>query len=305
MDVGGASASDMALIWQDIVKCQLCLGTMNDPRSLPCLHSYCLSCLEEWAKGSSALICPFCRSVSATQHISSLPVDFKVAKLIETLNMNSINSHPSPDRNSGNVCLDHQRSWELFCSAEGCLKPICYKCSITTHRNHPMAEIPDHFNSLLDDLSKVQLKTHETIGNLNSYSNKITKLETIGDKLKTAIDTVVTELLTKDNNEIADKLNSSFKSQTDENFFQLHDLQARAGNVREKLVKVMSDPKASENIRDMHTEVNSVTSQLSRLCSDANSRVEKDMLSDEVKFLEIRFRWLSLKSNLSELFFRN
>ena len=144
-----------------------------------------------------------------------------------------------------------------------------------------MAEIPDHFNSLLDDLSKVQLKTHETIGNLNSYSNKITKLETIGEKLKMAIDAVVNDLLNKDG-ENGDSLDGSCKSQTEENFFHLHDLQAKAGNTREKLVKVMSEAKASENIREIHNEVNSITSQLSRLCSEANARIEKDMLSDEV-----------------------
>ena len=145
-----------------------------------------------------------------------------------------------------------------------------------------MAEIPDHFNSLLDELSKVQLKTHETIGNLNSYSNKITKLETIGEKLKTAIDTVVHDLLKDGADNGLDPFDKAGKNQAEDNYFHLHDLQAKAGNTRDKLVKVMGEAKASDNIREIHNEVNNITSQLSRLCSEANARIEKDMLSDEV-----------------------
>ena len=41
--------------------CNICTKYMNDPRMLPCAHSFCLKCLETSSKSSDSSICPTCQ----------------------------------------------------------------------------------------------------------------------------------------------------------------------------------------------------------------------------------------------------
>ncbi|XP_072019603.1 E3 ubiquitin-protein ligase TRIM56-like [Amphiura filiformis] len=45
---------------KDLTQCGICLSTQKEPKSLPCLHSYCLECLMQWAKGKTKVSCPIC-----------------------------------------------------------------------------------------------------------------------------------------------------------------------------------------------------------------------------------------------------
>lgn len=61
---------------KDITECYVCKETMTDPQILPCLHIFCVECLQ-WAinaggeDSSDALLCPICwRNFSDPQFIS-------------------------------------------------------------------------------------------------------------------------------------------------------------------------------------------------------------------------------------------
>ena len=41
--------------------CNICTKYMNDPRMLPCAHSFCLKCLETSSKSSDSSMCPTCQ----------------------------------------------------------------------------------------------------------------------------------------------------------------------------------------------------------------------------------------------------
>ena len=46
-----------------LLECSICLETFDDPRTLPCLHSFCKKCLENFVDGKrdDELNCPVCR----------------------------------------------------------------------------------------------------------------------------------------------------------------------------------------------------------------------------------------------------
>jgi hypothetical protein len=48
----------------DVITCSICSLPFNDPRALHCLHTFCLTCISNWAKTSEkqdAVECPLCR----------------------------------------------------------------------------------------------------------------------------------------------------------------------------------------------------------------------------------------------------
>lgn len=49
---------------QDQFCCSVCLEVLREPVTIPCGHSYCLGCIEDfWAKQKSQYSCPQCRQV--------------------------------------------------------------------------------------------------------------------------------------------------------------------------------------------------------------------------------------------------
>ena len=46
----------------DELKCGICLELFLDPRSLPCLHTFCRECIQRTMDDNRSLKCPFCRA---------------------------------------------------------------------------------------------------------------------------------------------------------------------------------------------------------------------------------------------------
>ncbi len=52
----------------DLIQCPLCLEEFEEPRALPCLHTFCLSCLEQLVASNSqatTVKCPLCKEEHA------------------------------------------------------------------------------------------------------------------------------------------------------------------------------------------------------------------------------------------------
>ena len=48
----------------DMTECSICCEVFNDPRVLPCLHTFCLQCLLDYGKDKqpgNSMACPVCR----------------------------------------------------------------------------------------------------------------------------------------------------------------------------------------------------------------------------------------------------
>jgi len=53
-----------ASVTTDLITCPICLEMFNNPKSLPCLHAFCLKCLEGYFKDKcpgDEILCPMCR----------------------------------------------------------------------------------------------------------------------------------------------------------------------------------------------------------------------------------------------------
>jgi hypothetical protein len=72
----------------DLTKCSICLDELVDPRSLPCVHTFCLKCLEgnfQNAVRGRKVPCPVCRNTFRipVNGIKGLPHNFMATGLLD------------------------------------------------------------------------------------------------------------------------------------------------------------------------------------------------------------------------------
>ena len=83
-----AAACDLEWRVSEITKCPICLDDCKNPKSLPCLHSFCLHCLQQHWKDKcprDEVPCPVCRKelTIPDEGLEELPHNFFVQNLIE------------------------------------------------------------------------------------------------------------------------------------------------------------------------------------------------------------------------------
>ena len=90
----------MASNWQKIkeeLTCAICQDLLNEPKILPCLHSFCTGCLKEWSgrlanldPSKRHLECPLCRAkvlLSTSRAVEELPSHFSAIRLVEIVHL--------------------------------------------------------------------------------------------------------------------------------------------------------------------------------------------------------------------------
>ena len=83
---------------QEEVSCSVCGDTFTDPKVLPCLHSYCLHCLNKLQRTSGRvgqIRCPECRGefrIAGSGTPDQLPANFRLNSLLDVLAIQECNS---------------------------------------------------------------------------------------------------------------------------------------------------------------------------------------------------------------------
>jgi hypothetical protein len=95
----------------DILMCGICLSRMTSPCCLPCAHSFCRSCLLDYAQNnntstaSNFILCPYCKyqlNFRSFEHFESLLIINPVLKqLCEALDTSKMNSDQQPTQPNG------------------------------------------------------------------------------------------------------------------------------------------------------------------------------------------------------------
>ena len=76
---------------RDITECPMCLELYSNPRVLPCVHTFCLKCIECFARQNQtaglSVSCPLCRKYVTAGTIDELPKNYFVQKLLDVFCM--------------------------------------------------------------------------------------------------------------------------------------------------------------------------------------------------------------------------
>ncbi|XP_033109914.1 E3 ubiquitin-protein ligase TRIM56-like [Anneissia japonica] len=72
---------------EKVLECTICFKRLQNPKSLNCLHSFCLACLEDWVKTKGKLICPTCSKSYPIPEggLQKLPPNTFINNLLETI----------------------------------------------------------------------------------------------------------------------------------------------------------------------------------------------------------------------------
>ena len=105
-----AAASVSSTPLEDVTECPICSETFVDTRVLPCIHTYCLRCIERLVSDKQPgdkVPCALCRKEFAIPEggISKLPKNYFVEKLLGAKSITNILRH---EDSLCDVCADYE-----------------------------------------------------------------------------------------------------------------------------------------------------------------------------------------------------
>ena len=131
-------------------ECPLCLETVKNPKTLPCLHSFCLECLDKLANFArrqlqTTIKCPVCQTsfpIPETDTFANLPSSFHLNRLVDVLAL----ADSSVNVQKCNSCDDNNPATS-YCFV--CQAFMCASC-FQSHQRFKATR--GHRNVLIDKL---------------------------------------------------------------------------------------------------------------------------------------------------------
>ena len=153
----------------DELSCSVCMYTFTDPKQLPCLHSFCLHCLNGIQRTSGVhgkITCPECRrqfQIHGSGNPSELPTNFRINSLLDVL---AIKECSTANVKCGNCEKRSAQTFYCFqCCSFWCKQCILGHNIIRTNKEHKtlaLKDFQDHdFEAVLKRPAFCQKKLHE------------------------------------------------------------------------------------------------------------------------------------------------
>ncbi|KAM9769128.1 tripartite motif-containing protein 2 isoform 1-T4 [Menidia menidia] len=189
--------------------CSICLDRYENPKVLPCLHTFCERCLQNYIPVHSlTLSCPVCRqtSILPEKGVAALQNNFFITNLMDVLQrapdscsqeaavLNNITAVATGQLLS---CPNHGGSiMEFYCPP--CETAMCQECTSGEHGEHPTVPLKDvveqHKASLQDQLDAVKKRLPEIDSALQTLSEILQQLTNQKSSIEDDIHTTFDEL---------------------------------------------------------------------------------------------------------------
>lgn len=189
--------------------CSICLDRYENPKVLPCLHTFCERCLQNYIPAHSlTLSCPVCRqtSILPEKGVAALQNNFFITNLMDVLQRapNSCSQEAAALNNITTVaagqllsCPNHGGNvMEFYCPP--CETAMCQECTSGEHGEHPTVPLKDvveqHKASLQDQLDAVKKRLPEIDSALQTLSEILQQLTNQKSSIEDDIHTTFDEL---------------------------------------------------------------------------------------------------------------
>ncbi|XP_078575883.1 tripartite motif-containing protein 2-like [Branchiostoma floridae x Branchiostoma japonicum] len=122
---------------EQFLACPVCMLHFRDPKILPCLHTFCRECLQDWATKQQPLECPTCRTQVSLpdQGVDGLRTNFYVNNLLDFAAAKKGTEPGVPCQ----VCEGNVEGSKSWCA--DCATLLCESCC-AVHRKLPFSR--DH-----------------------------------------------------------------------------------------------------------------------------------------------------------------
>jgi len=121
----------------EILTCGICLSRMSSPCCLPCAHTFCRSCLLDYAQNNSTsikyILCPYCKfqlNFRSFEHFESLliinPTLKQLCEILDTLKLNSCHTNGTYRARCHTCCL-----LKMLKVCKHCFFMLCETCRQT------------------------------------------------------------------------------------------------------------------------------------------------------------------------------
>jgi hypothetical protein len=118
----------------DITECSICTEVFTDPRTLPCIHTYCLKCIEMWCRGKhpgNQAACPLCRKsfTIPSGGVQGLPKNFVMEKLKHLKSQTITSKKQTPCDACTDVVTQPFKKQPAKVRCVECRRNLCDSCS--------------------------------------------------------------------------------------------------------------------------------------------------------------------------------
>uniref|UniRef100_UPI003AB10084 tripartite motif-containing protein 2 isoform X1 n=1 Tax=Centroberyx gerrardi TaxID=166262 RepID=UPI003AB10084 len=189
--------------------CSICLDRYENPKVLPCLHTFCERCLQNYIPAHSlTLSCPVCRqtSILPEKGVAALQSNFFITNLMDVLQRppDSCSQEAAALSTITTVatgqllsCPNHGGNvMEFYCPP--CETAMCQECTSGEHAEHPTVPLKDvveqHKASLQDQLDAVKKRLPEIDSALLMLSEILQQLTSQKSSIEDDIHTTFDEL---------------------------------------------------------------------------------------------------------------
>jgi len=124
----------------DITSCSICLETFKKPKVLPCIHTFCLQCLNTYCLDKDPgeeTTCPLCRKVFSIPlgGVQSLPNNFFIHQFLQVNKSTDIPGTQDSDKSTVcEICSDSEVKVTATSYCMECEEHMCDRCSVA-HKN--------------------------------------------------------------------------------------------------------------------------------------------------------------------------
>jgi hypothetical protein len=198
------SKASQAMIPTTNLECSVCHDLFQDPRNLPCGHTFCLQCLQKILQAAvtpngngtvDKIPCPECRTLFSvgSQKLQDLPKNYILANLMSSLSANN-------QWEQVVYCEIHpKKEVEFYC--ETCERFACSTCTGVKCRQHTVMELPDADDKFKTELNTALKPIQATSSNFDrarrDIESDITRISSHCDTLQSTVDKLLSQAETK------------------------------------------------------------------------------------------------------------